>query len=280
MSTYNLVMDELARDRPLPAWLNEGLAKLHEYEIGLGGERPDAIQWRLFRRADEAKATALSSNLIPLLSLEDQGRWNSQTDEDRISLQYSEAYMPVRFLSETFGDEAPVAVVEDIGRGFSLGSAIANILGLPYSQFEQQFVAWLESWEDPERGGIRDYLRSLDGVLVSLDFIFELREGRQNVETTFTDAAVFRRTLVADATELLHQVEGLSPPSSLDDLQQDALVFMQRVVQWLTLELEHAEMRLNAKIVEANAMIPEINARQILLNRRITNVKFIYSLEE
>ena len=34
-----------------------------------------------------------------------------------------------------------------------------------------------------------------------------------------------------------------------------------------------------AKIIEANAMVPEINAPAVMLKRRINEVAFIYNLE-
>ncbi len=126
---------------------------------------------RIASRGAAARAAAISGALIPLPSLESQASWNSQTDEDRISLQYSEAYMAVRFLIETYGAEAGANVVRNIGGRFSLASAIQNSLGLPYSEFEQQFVAWLEGWEDPERAEISPYIESLDGILDSAEAI-------------------------------------------------------------------------------------------------------------
>ena len=106
----HLALDELAPD-PLPAWLNEGLAGFYEFQIGLAAERANATRVRAFRSADVARPAAISGTLIPLSSLESQASWNSQTDANRISLQYPEAYMAVRFLIETFGAEAAADVV-------------------------------------------------------------------------------------------------------------------------------------------------------------------------
>ena len=242
--------------------------------------RPEATTKRAFNSADQAKAATVSGALIPLASLESRTDWNSQTDEDRINLQYAESYMAVRFMIETYGAQAGADVVREIGGRFNITSAIQNILGLPYSQFEQQFVAWLEGWDDPDRVAIRQYFLSLDGVLVALDSILERRSESINVGSTLTNAETLRRTLAADSTELLHRVEALSPPLSLDNLQQDALAFLRAVAHWLTLELQHAETGLNARLVEANAMIPEIDARKTTLNRQVNHVKFIYSLGE
>jgi hypothetical protein len=46
----------------------------------------------------------------------------------------------------------------------------------------------------------------------------------------------------------------------------------------LTLELEYVDTSHDSKRVEANAMIPEINARESLFSRAISNLKYIYGL--
>ncbi len=97
----HLVLDEISLDRNLPSWLNEGTAQYLEYTVNLESERPDATRLRLYNDADIAKAAALSGTLLDLREMESQEIWNSQTDTDRISLQYAQAYMAVRYLNET-----------------------------------------------------------------------------------------------------------------------------------------------------------------------------------
>ena len=273
-------MDELARDQPLPAWLTEGLAQYYEYEIGLVGGRPDATKWRTFPSADEARAAASSGGLIPLPSLESRASWNSQTDADRISLQYSGSYMAVRYLIETYGAEAAVDIVLETGGRFNLASAIQNILGLPYVQFEQQIVAWLEGWEDTERGEISPYIEILDGILESASAITQRRANELLSNTQRIQRIRFNRILHSDAQTLENELKEVTPPISLADLHQEALSYLDRYVQWLALELEHVETGVDAKRVEANNMIEEINVREVLLARGIIDVKFIYDLGE
>ena len=276
----HLAMDELASDQPLPAWLTEGLAQFYEYEIGLVAQRPNATKWRTFGRADVARAAAISGALIPLPSLESQAIWNSQTDADRISLQYAGAYMAVRFLIETYGAEAAVEIVRDIGGRSNLASAIQNILGLPYVQFEQQFVVWLEDWEDPERAEVSPYIETLDGVLASTDAISQRRANEMRRTVPRIQRIPLKRTLHSDAQTLEDELREVTPPISLADLHQEALAYLERYVQWLALELEHVETGADAKRVEANNMIEEINVREFLLARGIVDVKFIYNLGE
>ena len=274
----HLAMDELARDQPLPAWLSEGLARFYEYEIGLVTERPNPTKRRAFRSADEARAAATSGALFPLPSLESQANWNAQTGEDRISLQYSEAYMAVRFLIETYSAQAAAGVVQEIGGRFSLNSAIQNILRLPYPQFEQQFVAWLRAWEDPERAVISPYIEILERILDSAGAISQRREIELGITAPRIERIPFQMLLHSDAQALQTELDMETPPDSLADMHQEASAFLDRYIQWLALELEFVETGVNAKVVEANDMIEEINVREVLLARGMINVKFIYNL--
>ena len=64
------------------------------------------------------------------------------------------------------------------------------------------------------------------------------------------------------------------------ELHQNASTYLGRVIQWLNLELEYVETLEEAKLVQANGMIPEINARESVLGRAIGTVRFVYNLEE
>jgi hypothetical protein len=86
------------------------------------------------------------------------------------------------------------------------------------------------------------------------------------------------RSLVSDAEQLLVQLQNTSAPGSHRDLHAESLEYLEAVVEWLTLELEYVDTSHDSKRVEANAMIPEINARESLFSRAISNLKYIYGL--
>ena len=275
----HLAMDELARERPLPAWLTEGLARFYEYEIGLAGQRPNVTRWRAFRSADLAREAANSGALLRLPDLESRAIWNGQTDDDRITLQYAEAYMAVRYMTESYGADAAAGIVGDIGGGFSLVSAIQSNLGVPYSEFEQAFIAWLRNWEDPERLGISPFIEILDGVLDMADSISQRRGNELGSRSPRLERIPFKTLLHSEAAAKQNELEMVTPPDSLADLHLETLSFLGRYVQWLALELEFVETGVNARIAEANNMIGEINVREVLLARSIGGVKLIYNLQ-
>lgn len=273
----HLAMDELALDEPLPTWLTEGLAKYYEYEIGLLGLRPDATKLSIFYSTDEARSAANTGALVPLPSLESLASWNSQAGEERISLQYSEAYMAVRFMVETHGAAAAADVVRAIGRRLTLAAAIQNTLGLPYAEFEQRFVTWLIDWEDPERAEIALYIETLEGILNSVDAISQRRAAELGSATPLVLRITFNSALHSDAQALENTLLAMTPPEVLADLHQEALSYLDRYVQWLALQLEYVETGVNAIIIESNGMIEEINVREFLLTNGVIDVKFVYN---
>ena len=270
----HLVLDEVGDGKSLPAWLNEGLARYYEHELGLKGERPNAARVMFYGSVDTARSASLDGTLIPLPSLESRADWNSQTDSGRIALQYAEAHMAVRFLTETFGAPAPVDMVERIGNGSTLGSAIAAVTRLSYREFRERFRSWLQDWYDPDRIEVREYVRTLNDIDDSLESISDRRAkslGSRSVTTA--------RALLSDAQQLLAQLQNTPAPGAHQDLHSENLGYLEAVVEWLTLELEYADTSHDSKRVEATAIIPEVDTRGYLFDRAISNIEYIYRLE-
>ena len=85
--------------------------------------------------------------------------------------------------------------------------------------------------------------------------------------------------LVDEATELLAQLNALTPPSTQTDLHQSTLEYLGAVARWLTLELNYLETLTDSLLGEANGTIPEISAREYELGQDISTVKFVYNLD-
>ena len=251
----------------MPSWLNEGLARHSEYGLGLQSVRPNAVKVALYRSADLAQAAALSGTLVSLTSLKSQTDWNAQSDGYRINLQYAEAYMAVRFMVETYGSSAPMDVVQAMGQGSQLSAAILEVTGRQYRDFRQSFEEWLQEWDDPERAEIQTCLGSLERILDSADSISDRRAVDLQSGAPFSTRILVRRGLVTDAQSLLDQLGELSPSDLLSDLDREATAYLSRFAQWLTLELGYTETLEDALLFQANDMIPEINARDVLLTR-------------
>lgn len=126
----------------VPAWLNEGQARLAEAYI------PGA-DWRLLRVRFEAASMAMTGTLVPLRDLITQDAWNSLTSWAGY-YKYQEAARAVELLREDIGGDAPIArLYERLRRGENVARAYATLTGRSFDDF----VAGLEA---RIRAGVHD----------------------------------------------------------------------------------------------------------------------------
>lgn len=112
----------------VPAWLNEGQARLAEATIP-GGE------WRLVRVRYEAASMVATQTLIPLAALVTQGQWNNITSWAGY-YKYQEAARATELLREDIGGEEPLArLYERLRRGEDVARAYASLTGRTFDSF-------------------------------------------------------------------------------------------------------------------------------------------------
>ena len=112
----------------VPAWLNEGQARLAEALVP-GGE------WRLLRVRYEAASMAVTGTVLPLNTLVSQLSWNALTDWAGY-FKYQEAARAVELLREDIGGTAPIArVYERLRRGQNLAQAYAALTDRSFDDF-------------------------------------------------------------------------------------------------------------------------------------------------
>jgi hypothetical protein len=112
----------------VPAWLNEGQARLAEALVP-GGE------WRLMRVRYEAASMAVTGTVLPLNTLVSQFAWNALTDWAGY-FKYQESARAVELLREDVGGPAPIArVYERLRRGQNLAQAYAAITDRSFDDF-------------------------------------------------------------------------------------------------------------------------------------------------
>ncbi|MBI4298292.1 MAG: hypothetical protein HY666_00840 [Chloroflexi bacterium] len=269
----HLLLDESFPNTTLPAWVNEGAATFYEVALGLESQRPDVVRRDIYTKADRVKVAAAKGTIFPLREIEDQRTWNKQTDKEKVSLQYSEAYMVIRYLIERFGEKALVSLLERLRMGDSLSAAIQSSTGVSYEQFEKNFLLGLTSWEDPLRLEVKTYVTEIDLVMKEVQSVSERRaqilQGAQAADYL---------PLVSKAQTLQIQISKIKPPSNMVETHSQVTNFMDKFVQWLTLELRYQESRDDSKHIAANGMIPEISARESMVLRAINSIEFNYRL--
>ena len=272
----HLLLDEEYGDRDIPRWLNEGLAEYFEYELALDGPRSDRSRRSLYYSADLAAASAGAGTLFPLTSLESGRDWNARRG-DAVQIQYAQAHMAVRYMVETYGVTSVTDVIGRLSATTNLGSAIQQVTGVSYAVLEQQIAEYVRTWQDPDRETVRQYAATLTGILEKDDDISDRRS--QVLDMPLAQRRPVYESLVSEARALLEQLKGTVAPPAVHTLHDDALAYLVRLVDWLSLALEYARTGENSKRVEANNMIPEINARGRLINRGLSNVEFNYRLQ-
>jgi len=262
----------LKHESNLPRWLGEGIAAFYEYELGLERPRPDAFRKPMLSSADDAKAAALSGTIFPLSSLESGNEWSNRSDPYEVSLQYDQAYMTVRFMTETFGVSSPFTLLQEIATGADLPAALQTTLKLTYEDFELQFVNWLSSWDDPERTSTDVYFQSLNHLInEEQEMIYDQRVDWLN--SAQIDRYGTYEKWVWAAEKIVKELTNITPPESLQDIHYDATVLFDLLVRHLTLESKSKSIR------AANDLLPELNARVNLLRKSLDNIKIVNNLK-
>ena len=275
----HLIIGEQSQKRDIPSWLNEGSAQYYEYALNLNGVRPDITRLRMYHASDVVKSAALDGVMIGLRNLENQSSWNNQTEPEQIILQYSEAYMAVRFLNDTYGEKSATGVIKNIARGVNIFDAIEDETGISYHKFRDNFTHWMENLEYPERRALNKYVSDLKDVTDQDEMLFTKRAEEMELNRHPNERITDKANLVNEANHLIQRLQGFNPPSSLTGMHQDSLIYFSKVKDWLNLELSYVRTTDEKFQVDANKLIPEIEARGTLLNRSIAKVESLNNLK-
>ncbi len=112
----------------VPAWLNEGQARLAEATIP-GGD------WRLVRVRYEAASMVMTGTLLPLSTLVSQAQWNN-TISWAGYYKYQEAARATELLRADIGGSQPIArLYERLRRGEDVARAYGSLTGRSFESF-------------------------------------------------------------------------------------------------------------------------------------------------
>ena len=263
----HLVMKEYMGGKSTFVWISEGVAEYYAFEAGLQTARPHALRW-ILHSADTVRQGAQEEGLSLYSGL-------GMNPHDW-------GYMVVRYLTETLGRHAPIEVMTEYNdRDTSIEEGIEAVVGIDYDQFEQDFMAWLEKWEDPRRVEIWPYLALLQGTL---DSIAGIGKGRRELMDALNanydrDKAIEGHApMVVEIERLLNELQGYSPPKGTVDLHNTALTYLERQLERMRLELKYYESGDNSAWSAAIAMIPELSARYSAFRQGVGNTRAAFNL--
>lgn len=111
----HMIIDEIVGDLTVPAWLNEGSARLEEFTVA------DAEWSRVVNRA-QALSMAVNSRLFTVAELTSQGVWNSR-QIPAATYQYAEAQQMVQLLRDELGGIGVLEILRLIGAGYTFEQA-------------------------------------------------------------------------------------------------------------------------------------------------------------
>jgi hypothetical protein len=133
----HMMIDEITGDASVPAWLNEGSARLEEFTI------PGA-QWR--RVLDQHRAVSMTVNgrQLSTTELTSQGTWNSR--QGLVSTyQYAEASQVVQLLRNDIGLAGQMQILRLLGASRTFEEAYGAVTGRSWAEFAASVPARLRA---------------------------------------------------------------------------------------------------------------------------------------
>ena len=123
----HMMIDEITGDEDIPAWLNEGSARLEEFTI------PGAQWWATLER-HRAVSMAVNGRQLSPAELTEQGTWNSR--QGQLSrYQYAEASQIVHLLRSEIGIGGQMQILSLLGAGRTFEEAYGAVTGRSWAEF-------------------------------------------------------------------------------------------------------------------------------------------------
>ncbi len=123
----HLALAYRTRSRPVPRWLDEGMAMMVSMQWSWG----DNLTMNL---------AAVLGNFIPLAEIDRVNRFGQQ----RAHLAYAQSYMAVQYIYEQYGVEGMTILLDSIAVSVPLDSGLMAATGSNYSDFEAELSVYLQ----------------------------------------------------------------------------------------------------------------------------------------
>ena len=276
----HLVIDELLPGIEIPGWLNEGLATYLELHIGPEFGAGLMAQREVFGRADEVYVNLVRNSVFTLAQLRSQKDWTNQSSKNLIYLQYSQAYMAVRYMMERFGNQSVALIFNEMKNGQSFDTAFQKTTGISVASFEQGWLGWQRNWKDSNREAVRQYSGEVENIIQSVTDLINDRRNFVHISASmpFSARIPADTQFVNRAITLESKTLAFTPPPLLKDFQGELTTFMTLYKKWFQIELDASKQESNALVDQANTMIPEVFGRLDSLKNQLYDVKFDWGL--
>ena len=158
----------------------------------------------------------------------------------------------------------------------SLSRAIQDVLGISYQELRQLVNTWITEWSDPQREEVRSYVEQMNSRYAALDEEVDRRNESLDDNLTRSQRAAVLREVVATIGDIQVGLASVTHPEPAQLLHDEFRIYVDTVVEWLTLERDYADTGQDRKRTDANDMLPEVNARGVEVWRSLNNLQHVY----
>ena len=276
------LLDEVVGGNELPRWLQAGIGRYYEFEVRHLREPSTSAKFWSLISGDRSQQAAAEGELLPVRQLENRAFWNSLRGIQSL-LSWDQSYMLVRYIAESYGDDALLDMVRRIAQGASTGDAVLAATGVDYLNIERDFAGWMAEWDDPDRAVVRGYLRTLSELADEEREIRTLRNEATKEWNLNFNRVKFENSaiLLRDRSKaLLERADELRPPEAMADLHEKAMGYFRIFNAWMTKQAEFVSTNSESKRLAANALIPEYNYRSRDFRSSLSNTKYILNISD
>ena len=133
----HMMIHEIAGEATVPAWLNEGSARLEEFTVG-------GSKWLATVDTFRAASLAATNQLFSIDELTSQSTWNARAFPAG-SYQYSEAQAVVQLLRSEIGIAGEIAILESLAAGHTYDEAYSASSGRTTATFASSIAPRLRA---------------------------------------------------------------------------------------------------------------------------------------
>jgi hypothetical protein len=137
----HMMIDEISGDATVPAWLNEGSARLEEFTVS-------GSEWLQTLDTYRAESLAATNQIFSIDQLTSQSVWNTRAFP-AVTYQYSEAQAVVQLLRNEIGIRGEVGILESLAAGQTYDEAYAAASGRTTTTFASSIPLRLRALGTP-----------------------------------------------------------------------------------------------------------------------------------
>ena len=148
----------------------------------------------------------------------------------------------------------------------------------PYEELRGRADTWIAEWTDSDREEVRSYVASMNAIYSAVDEQVERRNDTLDNNLRASQRASVLQNVVTALLDLQQETKTVPFPETKRPFHSEFQDYVDTVVDWITLERDYADTGRDRKRTDANAMLPEVNARGAQVWRDLNNLQYVYQV--